>query len=108
MPHMHVRGKDFEYVAEYADGRREKVLSVPRWDFNWQIHYELAEPMHMPKGSKLLCTAHFDNSTANKANPDPDKKVTWGDQTWDEMMIGYINYYIPAAGEPPADAGGGK
>jgi hypothetical protein len=103
MPHMHLRGKDFEYVAEYPDGRREKVLSVPRWDFNWQVHYELAKPMEMPKGAKLLCTAHFDNSAANKANPDPDKKVSWGDQTWEEMMIGYINYYVPkSAGEPAA------
>jgi hypothetical protein len=95
MPHMHLRGKDFEYEAEFPDGHKETVLRVPRWDFNWQVHYELAEPMVMPQGSKLTCTAHFDNSAANKANPDPTKRITWGDQTWDEMMIGYINYYVP-------------
>src|SRR5262249_2154281 len=94
-PHMHLRGKDFEYVAEFPDGHTEKVLSVPHWDFNWQVHYELVEPMKMPKGARLACTAHFDNSASNKANPDPAKRVTWGDQTWDEMMIGYINYYVP-------------
>jgi mono/diheme cytochrome c family protein len=95
MPHMHLRGKDFEYTAEYPDGRTEKVLNVPHWNFNWQVHYELEKPLTMPKGSKISCVAHFDNSAANKANPDPNKRVGWGDQTWDEMMIGYINYYVP-------------
>jgi hypothetical protein len=99
MPHMHLRGKDFEYVAEFPDGRKEPVLRVPRWNFNWQVHYELAEPLKMPKGSKLLCTAHFDNSPDNKANPNPNKDIGWGDQTWDEMMIGYINYYVPNQAE---------
>jgi hypothetical protein len=106
MPHMHLRGKDFEYVVEHTDGRKEKLLSVPRWDFNWQVHYELAEPLVAPKGTIIRCTAHFDNSAANKANPDPTKRVTWGDQTWDEMMIGYINYYVPKAGESSAGAAG--
>jgi hypothetical protein len=106
MPHMHLRGKDFEYVAEYPDGRTEKVLSIPRWDFNWQGHYELTEPLVMTKGSLLRCTAHFDNSESNKANPDPTKRVTWGDQTWDEMMIGYIHYYVPAQKETTETAGG--
>jgi mono/diheme cytochrome c family protein len=105
MPHMHLRGKDFEYEVQYPDGRNEKVLSVPRWDFNWQVHYELAEPMIVPKGTKLACTAHFDNSADNKANPDPTKRVTWGDQTWDEMMIGYINYYVPKT-DPTIGSGG--
>jgi len=95
MPHMHLRGKDFEYEAQFPDGRKTKLLKVPRWDFNWQLHYQLAEPLFMPKGSQINCVAHFDNSIANKANPDPTKRVTWGDQTWNEMMIGYINYYIP-------------
>ncbi len=102
MPHMHLRGKSFEYVVSHADGRSERLLSVPRYDFNWQLTYELAEPLRLAKGSTIHCTAEFDNSTANKANPDPTKRVTWGDQTWNEMMIGYINYYVP--GQTTSDA----
>jgi hypothetical protein len=92
MPHMHLRGKDFEYRAEYPDGRKEVVLSVPRYDFNWQTSYRLAEPVRLPKGTKMHCFAHFDNSTGNPANPDPKKEVTWGDQTWEEMMIGWMDF----------------
>ncbi len=104
MPHMHLRGKSFEYVAEFPDGSTRPLLRVPRFDFGWQLSYELAEPLAMPTGSKILCTAHYDNSPANKANPDPTKAVGWGDQTWDEMMIGYINYYVkrPGGGEQAA------
>lgn len=90
LPHTHLRGKAFEYVAVFPDGKSKKLLSIPRYDFNWQLTYRLAEPLLMPKGSKLVCTAHYDNSAANKANPDAKKRVTWGDQTWDEMMIGFI------------------
>jgi hypothetical protein len=92
MPHMHLRGKDFEYRAEYPDGRKEILLSVPRYDFNWQASYRLAEPALLPKGTRIHCTAHFDNSAKNPANPDPKKEVTWGDQTWEEMMIGWVDY----------------
>ncbi|QQS46100.1 MAG: thiol-disulfide isomerase [Acidobacteriota bacterium] len=92
MPHMHVRGKDFTYTAVYPDGRREILLSVPAYDFNWQLSYELKKPKAMPKGTKLECVAHFDNSTKNKFNPDPTKPVAWGDQTWEEMMIGWFSY----------------
>ena len=92
MPHMHLRGKDFEYRAEYPDGRKEILLSVPRYDFSWQASYRLAEPVRLPKGTKIHCTAHFDNSANNPANPDPKKEVTWGDQTWEEMMIGWVDY----------------
>ncbi len=95
MPHMHLRGKSFEYVVAHSDNRTEKLLSVPRYDFNWQLTYELAEPLRLAKGATIHCTAQFDNSQANKANPDSTKQVTWGDQTWNEMMIGYINYYVP-------------
>jgi mono/diheme cytochrome c family protein len=95
MPHMHLRGKSFEYTVAHPDGRSEKLLSVPRYDFNWQLTYDLAEPLRLSKGATIHCKAQFDNSTANKANPDPTKRVTWGDQTWNEMMIGYINYYVP-------------
>jgi hypothetical protein len=92
MPHMHLRGKDFEYRAEYPDGRKEILLSVPHYDFGWQTEYRLAEPALLPKGTTLHCTAHFDNSSNNPANPDSKKEVTWGDQTWEEMMIGWIDY----------------
>ena len=92
MPHMHVRGKDFLYTAIYPDGRSEVLLSVPRYDFNWQLSYELAEPLALPKGSRIECTAHFDNSDGNIFNPDPTSDVRWGDQTWEEMMIGWFSY----------------
>jgi len=92
MPHMHLRGKDFKYTVVYPDGRSEVVLSVPRYDFNWQLVYRLAEPLALPKGSKLECVAHFDNSANNKFNPDPSKEVKWGPQTWEEMMIGWFDY----------------
>jgi hypothetical protein len=88
-PHMHVRGKDMTYIAHYPDGTSETLLSVPRYDFNWQITYELAQPKVLPKGTKVEVIAHYDNSPANKYNPDPTKDVRWGDQTWEEMMIGF-------------------
>ena len=88
-PHMHNRGKDMTYTAIYPDGKEETLLSVPKYDFEWQITYQLAEPKLLPKGSKLRVVAHFDNSVNNKANPDPTKDVKWGDQTWEEMMIGF-------------------
>jgi hypothetical protein len=96
-PHMHVRGKDMTYIAHYADGTDETLLSVPKYDFNWQITYELAQPKLLPKGTKLEVIAHFDNSTANKFNPDPTKDVRWGDQTWEEMMIGFFSTIAPPA-----------
>ncbi len=88
-PHMHVRGKDMTYIAHYPDGKDEVLLSVPKYDFNWQITYMLAEAKTLPKGTKVEVIAHFDNSTGNKFNPDPTKDVKWGDQTWEEMMIGF-------------------
>ena len=89
-PHMHVRGKDFLYEVIYPDGKREKVLWVPHYDFGWQTTYVFTEPMVLPKGSKLHCTAHFDNSDANLNNPDPSQEVRWGEQTWEEMMFGWF------------------
>ncbi len=88
-PHMHMRGKDVTYTIVYPDGREELVLRVPKYDFNWQLNYRLAEPKLMPKGSTLLITAHYDNSKDNPFNPDPTATVRWGDQTWEEMLIGY-------------------
>jgi hypothetical protein len=93
-PHMHLRGKDMTYTAIYPDGRREIVLRVPKYDFGWQTDYWLAQPLSLPKGSKLHVSAHFDNSPANRANPDPKAVVRWGDQTWEEMMIGFFTYTV--------------
>ena len=88
-PHMHVRGKDVAYTIVYPDGREEVVLRVPKYDFNWQLNYRLAQPKFMPQGSTLLVKAHYDNSNDNPFNPDPAATVRWGDQTWEEMLIGY-------------------
>jgi hypothetical protein len=93
-PHMHLRGKDMTYTATYPDGRSEIVLRVPKFDFGWQTDYWLAKPLTLPKGSKLHVSAHYDNSTANRANPDPTATVRWGDQTWEEMMIGFFTYTV--------------
>jgi hypothetical protein len=93
-PHMHLRGKDMTYTATYPDGRSEIVLRVPKFDFGWQTDYWLAKPLVLPKGSKLHVSAHYDNSTANRHNPDPTATVRWGDQTWEEMMIGFFTYTV--------------
>ena len=93
MPHMHLRGKSFKYTAKYPDGTREILLDVPAYDFAWQSYYSLAEHKKIPKGTVLECVAHFDNSEKNAANPAPSRYVQWGDQTDQEMMIGYIDFY---------------
>jgi peroxiredoxin len=90
MPHMHLRGKDFLYELKRPDGQTQVLLSVPQFDFNWQNTYRLTQPVDAPKGSTLHCVAHFDNSKDNPANPNPKKVVRWGDQTWEEMMIGWM------------------
>jgi hypothetical protein len=92
MPHMHFRGKDFMFKVTYPDGTSKLLLSVPKYDFAWQTYYVLKEPMAAPKGTRLDCLAHFDNSDKNKYNPDPTKEVRWGDQTWEEMMIGWMSF----------------
>jgi mono/diheme cytochrome c family protein/peroxiredoxin len=97
MPHMHLRGKDFEYVAVYPGGRKEVLLRVPRYDFAWQSGYRLKKPLKVPAGTRIECTAHFDNSAGNPNNPDPTKPVAWGDQTWEEMMIGFVDYAYTSA-----------
>jgi mono/diheme cytochrome c family protein len=94
MPHMHVRGKAYRYDLELPGGSKRTVLDIPRYDFNWQIRYELREPLETPQGSTLYGTAWYDNSADNPANPDPTKTVRWGPQTVDEMMLGYIEYYL--------------
>ena len=95
MPHMHLRGKSFSYAAHFPDGRKETLLDVPQYDFNWQTAYRVARPVSLPRGAYLQCIAHFDNSENNLSNPDPTKTVRWGDQTWNEMMIGYFDVAIP-------------
>jgi hypothetical protein len=97
LPHMHMRGKSFKYELIYPDGTTEVLLDVPKYDFNWQTNYILQEKKMIPAGSRLRCTAIFDNSINNLANPDPTKAVRWGDQTWEEMMIGYYDVGFPIA-----------
>jgi hypothetical protein len=95
MPHMHVRGKSMTYEAIYPDGRREILLSVPRYDFHWQTLYELKTPLAIPAGTRVMVTASYDNSAHNHHNPDPSKAVRNGSATFDEMMIGFVNYTVP-------------
>jgi hypothetical protein len=93
-PHMHLRGKSFRYEAEFPDGGKRVLLDVPRYDFGWQNSYVPAEPVLMPAGSRIVCTAHFDNSENNLSNPDPTATVYWGEQTWEEMMVGYFSMVL--------------
>ena len=102
-PHMHLRGKAFRYTAVYPDGKKEILLDVPAYDFNWQTGYRPMEPLKIPAGSRIECEATFDNSAANLNNPDPTKTVHWGDQTDDEMMIGYFDIVVPVGESPAAD-----
>ncbi|RPI54527.1 MAG: hypothetical protein EHM55_10560, partial [Acidobacteria bacterium] len=89
-PHTHLRGKKWAYTLALPTGETRTILSVPRYDFNWQTYYMFTEPLRVPKGSKIVSTAWYDNSAANKSNPDPTKEVLWGDQTWEEMQYSGI------------------
>ncbi|WP_182864580.1 redoxin domain-containing protein [Rhodopirellula sp. JC639] len=91
-PHMHVRGKAFEYALKSSG---EVLLSIPQYDFNWQTTYVLKQPLSLDEGDQIVCRAVFDNSKGNLNNPDPSATVRWGDQTWDEMMIGYYHLSVP-------------
>jgi peroxiredoxin len=91
VPHMHVRGKWASFELLFPDGTRQMICSVPRYDFNWQTTYILEEPIRVPPGTWGLMTGGFDNSAANPANPDPARRVSWGDQSWEEMFIGWFN-----------------
>jgi len=93
LPHMHLRGKDMTYRLIYPTGESETVLSV-KYDFDWQLGYDVKKPIVVPKGTRLIATAHFDNSANNRFNPDPSKDVWWGDQTWEEMMIPYFGVIV--------------
>lgn len=94
-PHMHLRGSAFRYTARYPDGKEEILLDVPAYDFNWQNSYELKEPKKLPKGTVVRCEAKFNNSSSNAANPDPNQEVGFGEQTFQEMMIGFYDVAIP-------------
>lgn len=104
MPHMHWRGKDFQFRVTYPDGTSKIILSVPKYSFAWQSIYNLKEPVPAPKGTRVDCLAHFDNSKKNKYNPDPTKEVRWGDQTWEEMMIGWTSFTLDQEPEKPTAA----
>jgi hypothetical protein len=92
LPHAHYRGRESEFRAIYPDGSEEILLSVPNYDFNWQHIYVLEEPKRLPAGTTVVHTTVYDNSAQNRANPDPDKEVTWGLHSRDEMLFGVINY----------------
>ncbi|HEX4608688.1 MAG TPA: hypothetical protein VH092_10830, partial [Urbifossiella sp.] len=92
--HMHLRGKSFRYTAEYPDGSTEVLLDIPAYDFNWQHRYVLEEPKRLPAGTVLRCTAVYDNSAGNPANPDPSATVRSGLQTWEEMFNGYYDIVL--------------
>ncbi|HKQ89563.1 MAG TPA: cytochrome c [Blastocatellia bacterium] len=104
-PHMHLRGKDYLYRAVYPDGRSEILLSVPNYDFGWQVYYYPKTPIRIPKGTKIETVAHFDNSTKNPQNPDPSKAVRFGEQTWEEMMNGFFDYTVDAQGSKASTSG---
>ena len=98
-PHMHLRGKDYELRLVYPTGKTETVFKA-KWDFNWQMGYDLEEPKLLPKGTRIIGVAHFDNSAGNKFNPDPNQTVYWGDQNWDEMQNCFVGVLI----DPKIDA----
>jgi Domain of unknown function (DUF3471)/Copper type II ascorbate-dependent monooxygenase, C-terminal domain len=104
MPHMHLRGKSMEYKVFYPDGKSETLINVPNYDFAWQTNYILKEPKQLPKGSKLMVTGYFDNSAKNRFNPDPAKDVRYGEPTYDEMMLGFMDSVTEAPSVAQIDA----
>jgi hypothetical protein len=99
-PHMHFRGKAMSYEAQYPDGKREILLSVPNYNFNWQRSYILREPKLLPKGTRLTVHATWDNSKLNHDNPDPSREVPWGEQSFDEMLFASFQYIHAEPTEP--------
>jgi len=93
-PHMHLRGKDMTFIATYPDGREEVLLHVPKYDFQWQLQYQLVEPVHLPAGSTIKAIGHYDNSSDNKNNPRPSAAVSWSEQSWDEMFNGWMELSV--------------
>ena len=102
MPHMHFRGKRMRFYAEYPDGRKEELLNISKYNYNWQLRYELREPKLLPAGTKITAVAAYDNSTQNPFNPDPSRQVPWGQQSWDEMFFGAIRWKYVDQGQPAA------
>ena len=100
-PHMHLRGRSMRFEVEFPDGRRETVCSVPRYDFNWQLTYPLAEPLRLPAGTRVRLVGTFDNSPGNPSNPDPTVAVHWGEQSWEEMFLGWYNVEWDEPFTPP-------
>ena len=92
LPHMHLRGSSFRYEVVYPDGTSEILLDVPKYDFGWQITYRPEKPLLIPKGSEIFCRGSWDNSSNNPWNPDPNEEVRWGDQSWEEMFLGWFTY----------------
>ncbi|MBM3754381.1 MAG: thiol-disulfide isomerase [Acidobacteria bacterium] len=99
-PHMHLRGKTYSIAVRYPDGLVESLIDVPRYDFRWQTTYFLREPKRLPKNTELQCLAQFDNSPNNPANPNPKQIVRWGDQSWEEMNICFMEVTFPASDDP--------
>ena len=106
LPHAHYRGKASEFVAHFPDGTQETLLSVPRYDFNWQTNYDLKEPRFLPAGTKMVHRTWWDNSARNPANPDATRDVPWGQQSWDEMLFGSVRYRVVEADAAGSMAGG--
>jgi len=106
LPHTHVRGTRWEIEAEYPDGRKDVLLSVPHYDFNWQTDYILKTPLKLPAGTKIRSRAWYDNSPANRSNPDPSADVYWGDQTWNEMQFMAFDFSIDQSQQRPTGQGG--
>ena len=106
LPHAHYRGKASEFVAHLTDGTQETLLSVPRYDFNWQTNYDLKEPRFLPAGTKMVHRTWWDNSARNPANPDATRDVPWGQQSWDEMLFGSVRYRVVEADAAGSMAGG--
>lgn len=98
LPHMHLRGKAFRYDLLDPDGQRSTLLNVPEYDFNWQLQYRYTKPRLIKGGSTIEAIAWYDNSANNPANPNPNQTVRWGDQTDEEMLVGYVEFYVPGAG----------
>ena len=101
MPHMHFRGKRMKFIAKYPDGSEELILSVPNYSFNWQLSHRLDEPLLIPAGTKIVAIGAYDNSEQNTFNPDPYSEVKWGEQSWEEMFMGFYSWKI-------ADQGGSE
>ena len=112
-PHMHLRGKDMNWILTLPDGRTETLMNVPKYDFSWQIYYELAQPRKIPAGSTIASVAHYNNTAKNKFNPAPDQPVQWSEQSWDEMYLPFILYTadseaLPASPTPVTTSPKGK